>query len=107
MTETQPRSFLPVHRRLGLELGTHLPVEWSPICSLQPRSVFTDQSWRAWGMLSNGKATASVSIILVCSICLVTALDTELSKPRHILWMFTLKAAHKIVTWLTSFCSTV
>lgn len=57
-------------------------------------------------MLAHGKATASVSIVLVCSICLVTALDTELSKPRHVLWMLTLKAAHKIITWLTISCCT-
>lgn len=69
--------------------------------------MFTDLYWRAWGMLSHGKAAASLSIVLVCSICLVTALDTELSKPRHVLWMFALKEAHKIITWLTTFCSTV
>jgi hypothetical protein len=53
--------------------------------------VFADLYQGVWGMLSHGKATALVSILLVYPICLVNPLDSKLSKPRHILWMFALK----------------
>lgn len=54
-------------------------------------------------MLSHGKATASVRILLVCPVCLVTPLDSKLGKPRHVLRMFALKPGDMIILILPIF----
>lgn len=46
-----------------------------------------------WGVLPDWKATASVTVVVVWAIRLVTPLDSKLPEPGEGLWMLTLKQA--------------
>lgn len=72
-------------------LGTHLPVELSPVCRLQPRSVVTRLHRGVCRMLSHRKAAAWIVVLSVWAVPLGLPLNSKLTEPGEGLWMLVLK----------------